>query len=177
MFVKVFHEFDWKTLNPQALEQVIDMSGRGVECLAYLSIEITMTDRLALRDERFGEMLKKITPHRRIPFTEGAFRPKTYTIRVERGAFDIPWLVDYGDAESRRLCPQYSLRLVFDLSPYPASRVWKVACRRPCYRGALSYNRILPTAKRSSWSSRDHLWEENHGYAQSEWGSPRSSCL
>lgn len=125
MFVKVFHEFDWKTLNPQALEQVIDMSGRGVECLAYLSIEITMTDRLALRDERFGEMLKKITPHRRIPFTEGAFRPKTYTIRVERGAFDIPWLVDYGDAESRRLCPQYSLRLVFDLSPYSASQDWK----------------------------------------------------
>lgn len=64
MFIKVFHEFDWKTLNPKALEQVIDTSGKGVECLAYLSIEITMADRLAFRDERFEEMLKKIQPHR-----------------------------------------------------------------------------------------------------------------
>lgn len=126
MFLTVFHEFNWKALDPKALEQTIYDSRRsstGVECLSYLSVEIELTDRLALRDERFGKMLKEITPEHQNPFTEGAFRPKTYTIRLERGAFVLPFIAGSGKGVQNE--PKYSLRLVFDQSPYPASRDWK----------------------------------------------------
>lgn len=136
MFLTVFHEFNWKALDPKALEQPIDdsrHSSKSVECLGYLSVEIELTHRLAQRDERFGKMLNEITPEHQNPFTDDAFRPKTYTIRLERGAFVLPFIV--GSGQSVQNEPKYSLRLVFDQSPYPASREWKRPDRAGgCYK-------------------------------------------
>lgn len=129
MFVTVANEFDWKVLNPQALEETIDIPGRRNvrrRHLAYLSVEITLTERLPYRDEeRVRTLLKGPTVGKCHPFKDIAFRPKTYTLRLDLGRFILPWGDDQGGPLEFPYAYEYGLRLVFDKSPYPPPPEWE----------------------------------------------------
>lgn len=53
--------------------------------------------------------------------SDDAFRPKSFTIRIEKGDFTEPIWV--GSKDSYR--PRYEIRLLFDKSPYPPRAEWK----------------------------------------------------
>ncbi|KAJ5812045.1 hypothetical protein N7474_008346 [Penicillium riverlandense] len=102
MFVTVANEFDWKALNPQALKETIHISrGRNVQHLAQLSVEITLTERRPRRDEERARILLKTFQDGKYPFTDSAFRPKTFTVRLEEGKFPLPFTDDHGGPEYR----------------------------------------------------------------------------
>ena len=56
-----------------------------------------------------------------LSLTDDAFRPKSYTVRIERGNFIEPCCIGYSSSES----PRFALRLLFDKSPYPPRSEWK----------------------------------------------------
>lgn len=58
--------------------------------------------------------------------TEDAFRPKRYHIRLEKGKFRTPY-----DRVVDPYTPTFTLRLVFDKSPYPAREEWREAQGAP----------------------------------------------
>ncbi|PWY92958.1 hypothetical protein BO94DRAFT_622184 [Aspergillus sclerotioniger CBS 115572] len=67
-----------------------------------------------------------IPPHIRINealLTDEAFRPKTYTVRLDKGTFITQHDVTY--ATRKYDAARYFHRLVFDKSPYPPPEEWK----------------------------------------------------
>jgi hypothetical protein len=54
--------------------------------------------------------------------TDDAFRPKSYTIRIEKGNFTEPCHVGYSSSYTP---PRFALRLLFDKSPYPPRSEWR----------------------------------------------------
>jgi hypothetical protein len=52
------------------------------------------------------------------PFTEDAYRPQTYTVRLESGHFALPFMVEHYHQTRFPGNAEYALRLVFDKSPY-----------------------------------------------------------
>ena len=109
--------FKWKTLNLNALEQTICIRrNRNPQNIAYLSLEITLTERLPDR-EIWGKALD-VFKKEKYPFTEDAYRPQTYTVRLESGRFALPFMVEHYHQTRFPDSPEYALRLVFDKSPY-----------------------------------------------------------
>ncbi|KAJ5459778.1 uncharacterized protein N7458_001330 [Penicillium daleae] len=76
---KFAKQFEWKTLNLDALEKTVrirqDMSPQTI---AYLSLEITLTERLP--DQECWRKALKEFKNEKYPFTEDAYRPQTYTV-------------------------------------------------------------------------------------------------
>jgi hypothetical protein len=56
---------------------------------------------------------------------DGAFQPKSFTVRIEQGKFSPPGHID--DVFARD--PRYTKRLVFNKSPYPPESEWKESWR------------------------------------------------
>ncbi|KZF20975.1 hypothetical protein L228DRAFT_248725 [Xylona heveae TC161] len=116
-------EFDWKLQNPKLLDQVVDTSSRIRKntniLLCEFDLDLTLTKRripkmgIDLRRARINEDVLK----------DEAFETKSYTVRLERGAFFSYW--DNLDTSRSSYISRYELRLVFDKSPYPPRDEWK----------------------------------------------------
>ena len=53
-------------------------------------------------------------------FGEGAFQPKTLTVRLESGRFAKPFMEDHGGVKKfGDQAHSYALRLIFDRCPWP----------------------------------------------------------
>ena len=115
--------FDWKALNPTVLDEEVQVATmRAAKTLAYINIELTLTERRCACppgwdfDENTLEHIRMKSSR----FKEGAFQPKTYTIYLESGRFPKPFIEDTGLMKSfgdQAYC--YALRLVFDQCPWP----------------------------------------------------------
>lgn len=115
--------FDWKALNPTDLDGEVQFTtGRAVKTLAYISMEITFTERRCPCPPGWNFDAKTLE-HIRMKgsrFKEGAFQPKTFTVRLESGRFLKPFVEDHGGVERfEGQAYSYALRLVLDKCPWP----------------------------------------------------------
>jgi hypothetical protein len=108
----------------QTVEIAAVTLNKGPRLLGELNIEITLTKQLPRRVQT--SPLPKPIPDHWYNFTElalknDAFRPRSYTIRIEKGNFTEPCYI--GSSSSYR--PRFTLSLVFDKSPYPPRSKWR----------------------------------------------------
>ncbi|KAI3340806.1 hypothetical protein F4824DRAFT_401190 [Ustulina deusta] len=124
-------ELEWKSLHPQnkepgprsaSLDQTTTTkSGSGQpELLGQLGLEITLTKRLAGRARSWAEEHPSNAELLNKNLTDDAYRTKSYTVRIERGNFIQPCYIGSQNSDT----PRYSLRLLFDKSPYPPRSEW-----------------------------------------------------
>lgn len=118
-------EFEWKSLNPETLDQAVDMSSidntrKDPRLLSQVDIELTLAKRRIprLRNPEMQEW--KMNESLLI---DDAFLPKTYGIRLEEGNFLTP--SDAMSPKEDKYTPRFALRLAFDKSPYPPRHEWK----------------------------------------------------
>ncbi|MBE3042646.1 hypothetical protein IMZ48_08730 [Candidatus Bathyarchaeota archaeon] len=110
--------FDWKPTadrDAASLERAVaaDDSGDGIPPVD-IALTVTLSNR---RMPQYGAMSTAGWELHDTILAKGAFRAKTHAVRVERGTFPIIGASD-------GLCHWYSLRLVFDKSPYPPLEEW-----------------------------------------------------
>jgi hypothetical protein len=97
-----------------------------VRLLGQINLNITLTKRLPAWAQKSS---------RKFPFanegslTDDAFQPKSFTVRIEEGDFEIPsqaWVPSkFAHLHSGRPSLKFTRRLVFDVSPYPPKSEWK----------------------------------------------------
>ncbi|KAI2465523.1 hypothetical protein F4781DRAFT_20980 [Annulohypoxylon bovei var. microspora] len=92
---------------------------KGPQLLGRLDLEITLLKRLPKGAE--SSNLSKSTGANECSLTDDAFRPKSFTITIERGNFIEPSHVGYPSSNSSR----FAFRLLFDKSPYPPRSEWR----------------------------------------------------
>jgi hypothetical protein len=117
-------EFDWKATD-ESLNRIVEIGSHDghkghPQLLGQFNIELTLTKR---RTGFFRSGQLQYAKINEACLTEDAFRPKVYTIRLEKGNFITP-----NDARARmedNLTERFALRLVFDKSPYPSRCEWK----------------------------------------------------
>ena len=118
-------EFAWKPHSPASLDQIVDIGGldgtrRDPHLIQQFDIEMTLAKRRIARmrrPERQGWRMNESV------LTDEAFRPKTYTVRLEKGNFLAPF--DAIGQREDQYTPRFALRLAFDPSPYPPRHEWK----------------------------------------------------
>jgi hypothetical protein len=106
-------------LRPDVLDQRADVRHAGgtrahPQLLSLFDIELTLAKRRNAWMRRADKQRWRVNE---ALLTDGAFRPKTYALRLERGTF----LTQY-DARPPGEQPharRFALRLTFDPSPYP----------------------------------------------------------
>jgi hypothetical protein len=114
-------EFNWKSQNPGSLAQTIDITDNAPESrstLAQFNIELTLTKR---RIPKIGDADMQRYRINESLLTDGAFLPKMYTIKLEKGKF----LTSFDARDPVKDSPMFAVRLVFDKSPYPSREEWK----------------------------------------------------
>ncbi|OAR00771.1 hypothetical protein LLEC1_06018 [Akanthomyces lecanii] len=94
-------------------------SAADVENADQLHIEMKLTKRLPQKAQ--SSILTQSTLVNEYSLTDEAYKPKSYTVRVEKGRFMEPCRVGYADESAK----DFNLRLVFDPSPYPPKPEWK----------------------------------------------------
>ncbi|KZF26976.1 hypothetical protein L228DRAFT_243538 [Xylona heveae TC161] len=150
-------DFEWKLVNPDFLDQVHDTtvttSNRRKEhsqLISQFDVEITLFKR---RPELFCDPRWISIPINDYNLGDEAFRPKRYTIRLEKGNFFSPGCVQQGTEWD----PWYALRLTFDKSPYPPKQEWKrpdgPQIHNPFWELVEFCGRSLPMVKKQGWSS------------------------
>ncbi|KAI8959227.1 hypothetical protein F5Y11DRAFT_333834 [Daldinia sp. FL1419] len=121
-------ELQWKSLgslgdsseNIETPSQAASSAqGRGPRLLGQLNVEITLEKRLP--ESVRTTILSKSTIINELSLTDEAFRPKSYTLRIERGNFIEPCYVGFPSADK----PRFALRLIFNKSPYPPRPEWR----------------------------------------------------
>ncbi|KAI1771033.1 hypothetical protein F4818DRAFT_220235 [Hypoxylon cercidicola] len=120
-------EFEWKTIeSPRDLNRAVETSqvanaaqNNRPQLLGQLDLEITLSKRLPTRVDT--SILKEGTMVNEYSLTDDAFRPKSYTVRIEKGNFVEPCTIGYPKLDNLR----FALRLLFDKSPYPPRSEWK----------------------------------------------------
>lgn len=117
-------DLEWKSIEPLNRDkpqgQIASATwNKSPHLLGQLKLEITLTNRLPRRVQT--SILSKSTIINELGLEDDAFRPKSYTIRIERGNFIEPCYI--GSVSSHRL--RFALRLVFDKSPYPPRSEWR----------------------------------------------------
>ncbi|KAJ5110973.1 hypothetical protein N7532_001508 [Penicillium argentinense] len=142
--------FDWRALNPTALDEQLAITGsRTAKTLTHLSLEITSTERRCPCppgwnfDENTLERIRMTTSR----FKEGAFQPRTFSVRLESGRFAKPFMEDHGGVEKfGDQARSYALRLVFDRCPWPSleqyinGSIWRDKMKVARTRWASSYH-------------------------------------
>lgn len=150
-------EFDWEFVDPVEVERLADEGTAESGTLWEFKIEMTLTSRIHpiyRNGDQWGQksqagQLEVLEPSRAgggdddddddmsapcrwAPLARAAFRPKQYSLRVEKGRFIEPFHNfqkkpfplfqpdPYGFAPAR-----YAYRLLFDTSPYPARDEWQ----------------------------------------------------
>jgi len=120
-------DLEWKSVEPldhvEPRGQIAEIASatwnKSPHLLGQLNLEITLTNRLPRRAQTSN--LSKSTIINELGLKDDAFRPKSYTIRIEKGNFIEPCHI--GSSSSHR--PRFALRLVFDKSPYPPRSEWR----------------------------------------------------
>ncbi len=116
-------EFAWKPLQPMSMDQVVSLgsssnasgASKDPRPIQQVDLEMTLTRRWAER-MRVPEIARWVGNEASL--TDDAFRPKTYTVRLETGNF-------LAAVEESEFTTRHALRLVFDPSPYPPRSEWK----------------------------------------------------
>lgn len=121
-------EFEWKLHSVEHFDGAVDVSridktrkNPTPHVISQFDIEITLgkgympslRSRLIQSTYQINESL----------LVDDAFRPKIYTVRLEKGNF-----LSAHDAmlpKEHEFTPRFALRLVFDKSPYPPRMEWK----------------------------------------------------
>ncbi|KAI1826345.1 hypothetical protein F4861DRAFT_497977 [Xylaria intraflava] len=124
-------ELEWKSIRspdnkadrttpPSPSRPITTRTGSDkAEFLGQLDLEITLTRRMAGRARRQKASNTTLEEASRY-LGDDALRTKSYTVRIERGNFIIPAFAGNGFPNQQR----YSLRLLFDRSPYPPYSEW-----------------------------------------------------
>lgn len=121
-------ELEWRSIElPRHPSQTVEIPGqvtsaaqnKNPKLLGQLDLEITLTKRLPQRGE--SSILAKSTMINERSLTDDAFRPKSYTIRIEQGNFIEPCYIGYSSSDR----PRFALCLLFDKSPYPPRSEWR----------------------------------------------------
>lgn len=114
--------FEWEPQDSKLLSQAVDLDNdtrRGPNLISQFEIEMTLTKQRSPTyppqecDWRMNASL----------LSDDAFLPKSYTVKLERGKFITPH--DARRAKEIPFTPRYTLRLIFDNSPYPPRHEWK----------------------------------------------------
>ncbi|KAI1129040.1 hypothetical protein F5Y10DRAFT_161693 [Nemania abortiva] len=128
----ILAELEWKSIQPRNREigrtsassthtTATKNDSRQPEILGQLDLEITLTRRLAGRAQRWAETHASTAEQMNQNLMDDAYRTKSYAVRIERGNFIQPCYVGSSNLDRQR----YSLRLLFDKSPYPPRSEWK----------------------------------------------------
>ncbi|ATY63295.1 epoxide hydrolase [Cordyceps militaris] len=123
-------ETEWKARDAASLQQQVSLGRDGDDDASSLAagpveIELTLTkrrlrsaphpDRAAINED---------------VLEEAGFRPKTYTLRLDRGAFHAQSHVPERGQPPQHT-PRFRLRLTLDPSPYPPRQEWARPERAP----------------------------------------------
>jgi hypothetical protein len=120
-------ELEWKSLSsPQPAELQVETTtatwGRSPQLLGQLNLEITLSTKLV---EYLRPPKSKLSLDWNEHFLlDDAFRPKVYTVRIEKGDFIAPSGIGRGDGPYTTR-PRYALRLLFVKSPFPPREDWR----------------------------------------------------
>ncbi|KAI0450202.1 hypothetical protein F5B21DRAFT_491615 [Xylaria acuta] len=128
----ILAELEWKSIQPPGNESGRTSASPGhatttkndssqPKLLGQIDLEITLTRRLAGRAHRWAEAHPSNAEHMNKNLTDDAYRTKSYTVRIERGNFIQPCYIGDQNLDT----PRYSLRLLFDKSPYPPRSEWE----------------------------------------------------
>ncbi|KAI0202314.1 hypothetical protein F4808DRAFT_449720 [Astrocystis sublimbata] len=122
----ILAEFEWKDHpSPGSAVTQSDAPTKNAinqpKLLRQDDIEITLTKRIPKSARRWAEANPSGAESMNKNLTDGAYRPKTYTVRLERGNFIQPAYI----GSQNKDMPRYELRLLFDKSPYPPRSEWK----------------------------------------------------
>ncbi|KAI9770644.1 MAG: hypothetical protein M1839_003093 [Geoglossum umbratile] len=120
-------ELEWKSIEPldrvESPGQIVEIASatrnKSPRLLGQLNLEITLAKRLPRRVQ--SSNLSKSTIINELGLIDDAFRPKSYTIRIEKGNFTEPCYIRFSSSHR----PRFALRLVFDESPYPPRSEWR----------------------------------------------------
>ncbi|KAK8917677.1 hypothetical protein VCV18_008997 [Metarhizium anisopliae] len=115
-------EFDWQPHDQQAFSQTVDLGKNdGSPINLKTKIGLTLTRRRIpsighadMTKYRINESL----------LAQAAFKPKTYTITLEKGNFLSPYDARFPEAQTE-YTPRFRLRLTFNTSPYPPRCEWQ----------------------------------------------------
>ena len=128
LIVWIAAEFEWENLGSKALEQIIidntnsnsrNTSSKDLPWITRFDMRLTLTKRrVPLPND--PENVRKLNEYW---LKEDAFAPKTYTVHLEKGVFLTPDVAK--DAKNFPDTQRYTLRLVFDTSPYPPPQQWR----------------------------------------------------
>jgi hypothetical protein len=124
-------ELEWKSIEPlkcvEPSGQTVETAStkRGPRLLGRLALQITLVKRVLPQLEKYHPGGNNFVGSER-GLTDDAFRPKSYTITIEKGNFIQPCFTGPHSShyESFKSC-RYALRLLFDKSPYPPRSEWK----------------------------------------------------
>ncbi|TGJ87995.1 hypothetical protein E0Z10_g718 [Xylaria hypoxylon] len=128
----ILAELEWKSVKPQDTESsptlgssdqttTVKNDSSQPELLGKLDLEMTLTRRLAGRARRWAELHPENEKYMNQSLTDDAYWTKSYTVRIERGNFIQPCYIGHQSSDTQR----YSVRLLFDKSPYPPRPEWK----------------------------------------------------
>jgi hypothetical protein len=115
-------ELEWKSLSspqPDQVETTGATGPRSPQLLGQLNLEITLSKKLV--KELLTSKSRLPTTMNEMFLSDDAFRPKLFTVRIEKGNFIAPSGIGFKDSPRER----YALRLLFDKSPYPPREEWK----------------------------------------------------
>ncbi|KAI0107991.1 hypothetical protein F4776DRAFT_644322 [Hypoxylon sp. NC0597] len=122
-------DIEWKDIGPpHDSGQIVETPNEaksaianktGPQLLGKLTLEITLTKRLPQWVQ--SSNLSKSTMVNEYSLTGDAYRPKTFTVRMEKGNFMVPCFIGYSGSDK----PRFALRLLFDKSPYSPRSEWK----------------------------------------------------
>ncbi|EFR03684.1 hypothetical protein MGYG_06681 [Nannizzia gypsea CBS 118893] len=123
--VYISAEIEWEATNPSILNKIVNITpgGRNAQVLVEFEIKMTLTKRRAglFREPRSPQDYKLNQAY----LLDDAFLPKKYKIRLEKGNFISSKERKPDGTISPPWASAYTLRLVFDKSPYPPAQLWK----------------------------------------------------
>ncbi|KAI0551594.1 hypothetical protein F4679DRAFT_538470 [Xylaria curta] len=110
-------QLNWKRTSKQPSKTNEDSRPNEPRLLGELELEITLTKRLP--EWVPPQALKDYAKLNENNLHDDAFEPKLFKVRMEKGHFMEPAYL------SSRGATRYSLRLMFDKSPYPVRSEWR----------------------------------------------------
>lgn len=113
-------ELEWKNIESRDPSQIASSTqDENPGLLGQLGLGITLAKRLPRRVE--SSILSESSIINELGLTDDAFRPKSYTVRIEQGNFIEPCYIGCPSLDR----PRFALRLLFDKSPYPPRSEWR----------------------------------------------------
>jgi len=126
----ILSQFKWKSTLVESIDKILQ-DDQSIHLLGTLNLEITITNRLPPRVQEAPVHTRNTMVNSGSLFDD-AFLPKSFTLKIEQGAFvkaacTIDSLTEtYSSSQPKHVpVPRYRKRLVFNKSPYPPESEWK----------------------------------------------------